>query len=78
MKPRVYTTSSAQSAHFHASSGEGYTTFAHLIEVGGKQVPGPTQFLVKTADLPEFYLLVGLANDAWERAKAVEKRENAT
>lgn len=78
MSTRLHLTSSAQSAHFHAVSGATYTTLSLLMDVGGEKVAGPQKLMIRTSDLPEFYLLVGLANDAWERAKDVEKRENAT
>jgi len=77
MKSRILTTTEVQSPHFFASSGEGYTIFSLAIEIEGKQVAGPRQFMIKTADLNEFAQLAVSAALAWKRAKQVENRENA-
>ncbi len=75
---KVFTTSEAETKHFHASSGNAYTTFSSMIELsGGERTAGPKQFLIRTTELDEFVEIAIAARDAWRKAKDVEKQNNS-
>ncbi len=75
---KIYTTSTVETKHFRAQSGDAYTVIADNMKMSdGSTSSGPRQYMIKTAELEEFAELVIAARDAWRKAKEVEKQNNA-